>query len=78
MYGIAWHKVHAKALLIVRRESGRIRRYVHLGTGNYRDDTARLYTDVGLLTADDELAMEGRPVLQRDHRLLHGPEPAPA
>ena len=58
VYGIAWHKVHAKALLIVRRESGRIRRYVHLGTGNYRDDTARLYTDVGLLTADDELAME--------------------
>ena len=58
VYGIAWHKVHAKALLIVRREYDRIRRYVHLGTGNYRDDTARLYTDVGLLTADDELAME--------------------
>jgi polyphosphate kinase len=58
VYGIAWHKVHAKALLIVRREHDRIRRYVHLGTGNYRDDTARLYTDVGLLTAEDELAME--------------------
>ena len=58
VYGIAWHKVHAKALLIVRREHDRIRRYVHLGTGNYRDDTARLYTDVGLLTTDDELAME--------------------
>ena len=58
VYGIAWHKVHAKALLIVRRESDRIRRYVHLGTGNYRDDTARLYTDIGLLTAEDELAME--------------------
>jgi polyphosphate kinase len=58
VYGIARLKVHAKALLIVRREQEGIRRYVHLGTGNYNDRTARMYTDMGLLTADDRLAYE--------------------
>ena len=56
IYGIAGLKTHAKALLIVRRESGRIRRYVHLATGNYNDRTARLYSDVGLLTCDADMA----------------------
>ena len=56
--GIARLKVHAKALLIVRREQRGIQRYVHLGTGNYNDKTARLYTDVGLLTARQEIAYE--------------------
>jgi polyphosphate kinase len=58
IYGIARLKVHAKALLIVRREQDGIRRYVHLGTGNYNDKTARLYTDFGLLTARPEVAYE--------------------
>lgn len=58
VYGIARLKVHAKALLIVRREQRGIQRYVHLGTGNYNDKTARLYTDVGLLTARQEIAYE--------------------
>lgn len=58
IYGIAGLKTHAKALLIVRRESGRIRRYVHLATGNYNDKTARLYSDVGLLTCDRDLAAD--------------------
>ncbi len=58
VYGIARLKVHAKALLIIRREEKGITRYVHLGTGNYNDKTARLYTDLGLLTADDDLAYE--------------------
>ena len=58
VYGIAGLKVHSKALLIVRRESGCIRRYVHLGTGNYNDRTAKLYTDMGLLSCDPELCCD--------------------
>ncbi len=58
IYGIAGLKTHAKALLIVRRESGRIRRYVHLSTGNYNDKTARLYSDVGLMTTNRDVAAD--------------------
>ncbi len=58
IYGIAGLKVHAKACLIVRRESDGIRRYAHLGTGNYHDKTARLYTDFGLLTARPDYTHE--------------------
>ena len=58
IYGIANYKTHSKALLIVRRESGRIRRYVHLATGNYNDKTARLYSDLGLLTCDRDIATD--------------------
>lgn len=58
MYGIARLKVHAKALMIIRREDDGIRRYIHLGTGNYNDKTARLYTDLGLLTTNEELGYE--------------------
>ena len=58
VFGIARLKVHAKALLIVRREPAGVRTYVHLGTGNYHDTTARLYTDLGLLTAREEIAHE--------------------
>jgi len=56
VYGIVGLKTHAKALLIVRRESGRIRRYVHLSTGNYNDKTARLYSDIGLMTTNRDVA----------------------
>ena len=56
IYGIAGFKTHAKALLIVRRESQRVRRYVHLATGNYNDRTARLYSDVGLMTSNRNVA----------------------
>lgn len=58
IYGIAGFKTHAKALLVIRREAARIRRYVHLATGNYNDRTARLYSDTGLMTCDDELASD--------------------
>ncbi|MHC4398186.1 MAG: polyphosphate kinase 1 [Planctomycetota bacterium] len=58
VYGIAGLKTHAKALLIVRREAGRIRRYVHLSTGNYNDKTARLYSDVGLMTCNRDVAAD--------------------
>lgn len=58
IYGIAGLKTHAKALLVIRREATRIRRYVHLATGNYNDKTAKLYSDIGLMTCDDELASD--------------------
>lgn len=52
VYGVVGFKTHAKMVLVVRRESRQLRRYVHLGTGNYHARTARLYTDYGLLTCD--------------------------
>ena len=52
-YGIAGLKIHAKCLLIVRREQERIKRYTHIATGNYNENTASLYTDVDLITSDD-------------------------
>jgi polyphosphate kinase len=58
VYGLIGLKTHAKLLLIVRKEPGGIRRYVHLGTGNYNASTARLYTDFGLLTSDPEIAAD--------------------
>ena len=53
--GLATLKIHAKIALVVRRANGRMRRYAHVGSGNYNADTARLYTDVGLFTADEGL-----------------------
>ncbi|NHC05387.1 polyphosphate kinase 1 [Azonexus fungiphilus] len=55
VYGVVGYKVHAKALLIVRREEAGLKRYAHLGTGNYHPRTARLYSDFGLLTANEEI-----------------------
>ncbi len=52
VYGVVGYKTHAKMIMVVRREGRQLRRYVHLGTGNYHARTARLYTDYGLLTAD--------------------------
>jgi polyphosphate kinase len=55
MYGVVGYKTHAKLTLVVRREPGGIRRYCHLGTGNYHPKTARAYTDYGLFTCNDEI-----------------------
>ncbi|MGE5282153.1 MAG: polyphosphate kinase 1 [Chloroflexota bacterium] len=54
VYGIPGLKTHVKAILVARREGDRVREYVHIGTGNYHPKTARLYTDFGLFTADEE------------------------
>jgi polyphosphate kinase len=58
VYGVVGHKTHAKAMMVVRREEGKLRRYVHLGTGNYHPRTARLYTDFGLFTCHEEIASD--------------------
>ncbi len=55
LYGIVGYKTHAKMTLVVRREGRTLRRYVHLGTGNYHLRTAKLYTDYGLMTCDQEI-----------------------
>lgn len=57
-YGVVGRKTHAKMLVITRREAGRLRSYAHLGTGNYHSGTAGIYTDFGLLTADESLTAD--------------------
>jgi polyphosphate kinase len=82
VHGFTRLKVHAKTTLVVRRDLDGLRRYVHIGTGNYHADTARLYEDFGLFTADEEIAADvadlfnyltglGRP--QRFRKLLVAP-----
>jgi polyphosphate kinase len=58
VYGIPGLKTHVKAIVVARREGDRVREYVHVGTGNYNPTTARLYTDVGLFTADPEIGAD--------------------
>ncbi len=65
VYGVVGHKTHAKMCLVVRREGGRLRRYVHLGTGNYHPRTARFYTDFGLITANEALCDDANEVFRQ-------------
>ena len=65
VYGIVGYKTHAKMSLVIRREGGELRRYAHLGTGNYHARTARLYTDYGLLTSDVALASDVQSVFHQ-------------
>ena len=58
IYGLVGLKTHSKCTLIVRKESDGIRRYVHIGTGNYNESTAKVYTDVGVFTANDQIGMD--------------------
>jgi polyphosphate kinase len=82
VYGIVGLKTHCKVTLIVRQEAGVIRRYCHIGTGNYNPDTARMYEDIGLLSADPQLgadlselfnSLTGYSRQQRYRRLLVAP-----
>jgi len=65
VYGVVGYKTHAKLLLIVRREGRKLRRYVHVGTGNYHAATARLYTDYGLMTCDDQIGEDVHKLFQQ-------------
>ena len=58
VYGVFGYKVHAKMALVIRREGGYLKRYAHLGTGNYHQGTSRIYTDFGLLTADEDITAD--------------------
>ena len=62
IYGLVGLKTHSKITLVVRREEDGIRRYVHLGTGNYNDATAKLYTDIGLLTCSEDIGQDATAV----------------
>ena len=84
VYGQPALKTHAKCVLVVRREGDGVRNYVHIGTGNYHSATARLYTDFGLFTTDEEIGADvadmfnyltgyGRPLHYR--KVLMAPEP---
>jgi polyphosphate kinase len=81
-YGLVGLKTHAKLLLVVRREGDGITRYVHMSTGNYNDVTARIYTDIGIFTADQDIgadvsdlfnALTGYSLKQEYHKLLVAP-----
>ncbi|MEJ7847913.1 MAG: polyphosphate kinase 1 [Pyrinomonadaceae bacterium] len=82
VYGISTLKTHSKVLLIVRREKDKLARYVHLATGNYNPATSRHYTDLGLLTADEEIGADATSLFNfltgysqqtKYHRLLVAP-----
>src|SRR5690606_12949059 len=65
VYGVVGHKTHAKMLRVVRREADGLRRYAHLGTGNYNPSTARLYEDFGLLTCDEDICADVHEIFRR-------------
>lgn len=65
VYGVVGYKTHAKMILVVRREGRRLRRYVHLATGNYHAHTARLYTDYGLFTCDKAIGEDVHKLFQQ-------------
>lgn len=71
VYGVVGYKTHAKMLLIVRREDDGLRRYVHLGTGNYHPRTTRFYTDFGLMTANPEIGLDVSEVFKQLTGLGH-------
>ncbi|WP_407943938.1 polyphosphate kinase 1 [Marinobacter salinisoli] len=65
VYGVVGYKTHAKMILVVRREEGRLRRYVHLGTGNYHAGNARLYTDYSFMTCDESIGDDVNKLFQQ-------------
>ena len=82
VYGIVSYKVHAKMILVLRKEGSQLKRYGHLGTGNYHQRTSKLYTDYGLLTSDPEITCDisrifmeitGRGQIGQLYKIYHSP-----
>lgn len=65
LYGVVGYKTHAKMTLVVRRVHGKLKPYVHLGTGNYHEETAKRYTDIGLLTSRHAIAVDTQSIFQQ-------------
>ena len=65
LYGVLGYKTHAKMTLVVRRTHGKLKRYVHLGTGNYHEQTAKRYTDFGLLTCEQTISSDVQIIFQQ-------------
>jgi polyphosphate kinase len=74
VYGVVGYKTHCKMSLVVRRENGKLKRYVHLGTGNYHPRTARAYTDYGLFSANEALGEDVHQVFMQLTSLMRTPE----
>jgi polyphosphate kinase len=74
VYGVVGFKTHCKMLLVVRREQGRLKRYVHLSTGNYHPKTTRAYTDYGLFTANEAIGEDVHQVFMQLTSLMRTPE----
>ena len=74
MYGVVGYKTHAKLILVVRREATGIRRYCHLGTGNYHQVTARTYTDYGLFTCHEEICADVHEIFLQLTSLTRSPQ----
>lgn len=72
VYGVVGYKTHAKMVMIVRREGRELRRYVHVGTGNYHARTARIYTDYGLMTANPEITEDVHQLFMQLTSLVRG------
>ncbi len=82
VYGIVGYKTHAKMILVVRREADKLKRYVHLGTGNYHAGNAKMYTDYGLMTTDADICEDVHKIFQeltgmgrmaKSQKLFHAP-----
>ncbi|MBT8444879.1 MAG: polyphosphate kinase, partial [Gammaproteobacteria bacterium] len=73
VYGVVGFKTHCKMALVVRREDGRLKRYVHLGTGNYHPGTARVYTDYSLFSADEQLGEDIHEVFMQLTSMMQTP-----
>lgn len=65
LYGVVGYKTHAKMTLVVRRTHGKLKRYVHLSTGNYHEQTAKRYTDLGLLTSEPTITSDAQLIFQQ-------------
>ncbi|HBI2962363.1 TPA: polyphosphate kinase 1 [Legionella pneumophila] len=65
LYGVVGYKTHAKMTLVVRRTHGKLKRYVHLSTGNYHEQTAKRYTDLGLLTSEHTITSDAQLIFQQ-------------